>query len=314
MVKLTFILAVATLVMFLVSHAAAQAGDFCYNNPAGEKVVFYDTSVGEGEEAEPSEPDTATGYRSCLTSAGDKVYFEKVIFPSFDGTNVYGYIFRPEGKGPFPGALILHGGWHGRALAPLGVDRAETMAKAGYVVMHFDHRGSVGHGMAFRDAEVRDGQPIKDCLKAAEYLAALPYVDKNRLVVRGFSRGAYLTSTVIQRTDIFKAAAMWCGYFQIQPDVEKGATEPTQDALAKWHEFSPYANAAKTNGAILLMHSIEDDTLSPEQSLKFAEALTRAGKEFTLVMLHNAGHGAKDPVQMKRGEDTIMRFFADNLK
>lgn len=307
------VLAAAALASLFVSRAAAQAQDFCYNNPAGMEVTHYDVSVGADEAAEPAEPDTAAGCGSCLDTQGGKVYFEKVIFPSFDGTNVYGYIFKPEGKGPWPGALMLHGGRHGRALSELGIDRAKWMAQAGYVVMHFDHRGSAGHGMAFRNAPDRDGQPIKDCLEAAEYFAALPYADTNRLVVRGFSRGAYLTSTVIQRTDMFKAAAMWCGYFQTKPHVEKGATEPTEDALAKWRKFSPYANAEKTNGALFLAHSIEDDTIPPEQSVKFAEALTKAGKELTLMIVHNAGHGAKDPDEMARIEAEIMSFFAENL-
>lgn len=314
MSKLLLVLAAAYLLPLLVSGASAQAGGFCYNNPAAKEVIRYDASDDVPEEDEPAEPDTVAGYFSCLDSAGNEVFFEKVIFPSFDALMMYGYIFRPEGAGPFPGVLIIHGGRHGRALVPLGVDRAKEMAKAGYVVMHIDYRSSAGHGAAFRDADTRGGEATLDCLEAAGYLAALDYVDAGRLGVRGFSRGAHLTATLIQRTDMFKAAAMWCGHFQPAPRVQEGESQATPEAVERWRELSPCANAATTSGELLIMHSIEDDTLAPEQSLRFADALTRAGKEFTLIMLHNAGHGAKDPPQMRRAEDAIMDLFGEKLR
>jgi len=314
MSRLIIVIAAAYLLPAFASRASAGAGGFCYNDPAGEEVARYEIAEDAGEEAEPAEPDAVEGYFSCLDSEGNEVFFEKVIFPSFDGLKIYGFIFRPEGDGPFPGVLIIHGGRHGRALVPLGIDRAEEMAAAGYVVMHVDYRSSAGHGKAFREAASRGGEATRDCLEAAKFLAALDYVDADRLGVRGFSRGAHLTATVIQRTDMFKAAAMWCGFFYPEPRIAEGESEPAAEELARWKELSPCANAAETAGELLIIHSIEDDTLAPEQSLRFAEALTEAGREFTLIMLHNAGHGAKDPPQMRRAEDAIMDLFARNLR
>jgi len=286
-------------------------GEFHYADPAGQECVDYGTGVRTAEAAEPGEPDIAPGWGSILTSAGKAVYFEKIVFPSFDGLSIPAYVYKPAGPGPFPGALMIHGGRHGVSLSRRGADRAERMAGAGYVVMQVDYRSSASHGLAFRNAPTVDGQARQDCVVAGERLAALSYVDADRLVVRGFSRGGNLSARTVQHTERFKAAAMWCGTYASVPRVREGET--TEDAEVRWRKFSPTANAAKTTGRLLILHSIEDDVLGPERAVEFADALMRAGKEYTLVMLHDAGHGAKDPAQMEKAEGIIMAHFAAAL-
>ena len=105
---------------------------------------------------------------------------------------ISGAVFKPDGVGPFPALVSLHGcggnarqGWN-RYLASLG-----------YVVLAVDSFGKRGILSACRGAvrsSVGSGKmtPLERVLDAyggLKYLATLPYVDKNRVGVIGWSHG-----------------------------------------------------------------------------------------------------------------------------
>ena len=65
----------------------------------------------------------------------------------------------PEGQGPFPTMMFVHGGptW-------IDVDRwspeVQAYADAGFVVAMVNYRGSIGYGSEWRDALI--GEPLVD--------------------------------------------------------------------------------------------------------------------------------------------------------
>ena len=137
--------------------------------------------------------------------------FRKVTYRSrADGREVPAYLFAPLNKrGPKGHAAMVwvHGGVHG--------DWDETMfpfvreaVQRGYVIITPDYRGSTGHGAEHYEAIDYGGKEIDDVVSAVDYLAALPYVDMDRLGMMGWSHGGFITAHTLFRSDHpFKAGA-----------------------------------------------------------------------------------------------------------
>ena len=107
-----------------------------------------------------------------------------------------GLLFRPNGAGPFPAVVAMHGCgglWtKSGGLAAREKDWAERFVGAGYVVLFADSFKARGIRQICSEHE-RDITPADradDAKAAADWLAAQPYVDKARLGLMGWSHGA----------------------------------------------------------------------------------------------------------------------------
>ena len=105
-------------------------------------------------------------------------------------------LFMPKGKGPFPGALIIHGGgWikgDKMKFRAMGLE----MAKRGYVSMAIDYRLA---------EEARFPANIQDCHAAVRYLrahAAKYKIDPEKIGVVGGSAGAHLAGLLATTTKV----------------------------------------------------------------------------------------------------------------
>ena len=61
------------------------------------------------------------------------------------GYPVHGWLVLPDGPGPHPVLLLVHGGPHA-AYTPAVFDEAQVYAGAGYAVVMGNPRGSAGYG------------------------------------------------------------------------------------------------------------------------------------------------------------------------
>jgi len=141
---------------------------------------------------------------------------------------LHAQIWRPEGKGKFPGILFNHGRGgtpHPEILAPLFVKR-------GYVFLAIARRGEwlsadqgenidnlVRHEHAAKGADAGKQLQVKlmetdhlnDALAGLTYLKKLPYVDMNRIAVVGHSFGGSLTLLLCERDHSIRAAVNFGG-------------------------------------------------------------------------------------------------------
>src|SRR3954470_24808491 len=113
--------------------------------------------------------------------AGKFVQFESGADESKQ-VQLIAYLARPEGKGPFPAVVVLHGcgGFHEDMLA--WADRLRRWGYAALAVDSFGPRDLERQCAGFGD------QPI-EAFRALAYLKTLPYVSADRIAVLGFSMG-----------------------------------------------------------------------------------------------------------------------------
>jgi len=144
----------------------------------------------------------------------------KVYFESLPGFYVTGNLYRPAGAGPFPAILSPHGHWtYGRlentATASVPA-RAINLARQGFVVFTYDMIGyndsrQIPHDFGGRRENLWGlslaGLQLWNSIRAVDFLASLPYVDRERIGATGESGGGTQTFLLAAVDDRVKVAA-----------------------------------------------------------------------------------------------------------
>lgn len=116
-------------------------------------------------------------------------------------------LWKPEGKGPFPVVLLIHGGcWQTNvAKADIMHRMAEAFVERGLAVWNIEYRGVDVPGGGYPGT-------FKDVAAAADLLrdrAAEFNLDSRRVVAVGHSAGGHFASWLAGRNRITKSSALW---------------------------------------------------------------------------------------------------------
>jgi dienelactone hydrolase len=120
-------------------------------------------------------------------------------------TTLHGILFRPEGPGPFPGVVALHGcesliNRSGK-IAPHFADWGEQLVAAGLAVVFPDSFGSRGLRTQCRvfERKVRsEHERVADADAARRWLQSQPWTIKNRVSVLGWANGGMASLWAVQ--------------------------------------------------------------------------------------------------------------------
>ena len=209
-----------------------------------------------------------------------------------DGYPVHGWVARPEGEGPFPVILQIHGG----PFASYGIhlfDETQVLVDAGYAVVYSNPRGSAGygraHGRAIRQAMgTVDFTDVIDFLEGA--IADDPSLDGSRVGIMGGSYGGYLTAWIIAHDHRFAGAIVERGFldpisFQGTSDIGSFfGDEYVGTAADDIVRQSPMAVVGQVTTPTLVIHSELDYRCPLEQATRYYAALKRQGTPAELLV------------------------------
>lgn len=227
-----------------------------------------------------------------------KITQSNVEFRSADGLQIPGLLMAPATGGPYPGVVWVHGGI-GDQVEPQVI---EAIARNGYVALGVDYRGSSGHGgnlQAHTDIAQKD---VDDVIAGGHYLAGLPNVDADRLVVGGGSRGAAMALlAVIREPGLFHAVGAFypvvdwaCALMQGgqvgEAFIEAFGGTPEEVPRA-YIERSPYYLADRIRVPVYMAAGLRDRHPPPSEMLKMAEALESNGQRPVTRLYSGLGHG-----------------------
>ena len=162
----------------------------------------------------------------------DGYSIEHVMFESLPGFHVTANLYRPDGKGPFPGVLFPCGhSWNGKAAA-VYQKACILLVQHGFVVLNFDPLGQGERRQLIGDKPHPISKPrgehnqlgiapillgrtlgammVWDGMRAMDYLCARPEVDASRIGCTGNSGGGNLTSYLMAFDERIVAAAPGC--------------------------------------------------------------------------------------------------------
>jgi dienelactone hydrolase len=211
-------------------------------------------------------------------------------------------LWRPRGRGPFPGILFNHGSYGTRA--PLDRDHPAAIgpvfARHGYVLLFLLRRGvglSADQGTADGDLmdsafaargregrnrvqlQLLEGEELNEAMAGLAFLRALPEVDARRVAVAGHSFGGSPTLLQAARDTTLRAAVVFSG------------------AAYSWG-LSPELRArliaavGRTTAPILFIHATNDYSVASGKAL--AAEMQRLGKPHRLKIYPAVGRIAKE--------------------
>ncbi|MCE2488431.1 MAG: alpha/beta hydrolase [Anaerolineae bacterium] len=130
------------------------------------------------------------------------------------GHNIVGTLAMPEGEGPFPVVLLLHGFTGTRHELPvLGTEdtmfsrSARWLGERGVASLRIDFIGSGDSDGAWEDTTF-SGQ-ISDAIAALDYLAMMEGVDSGRISILGLSQGGLVAASAAGRDDRVSNVVLW---------------------------------------------------------------------------------------------------------
>ena len=155
--------------------------------------------------------------------ARDGYRIQKVSFLSEPGVRVTGNLYVPDGTGPFPAVLNMHGHWPQGKIAAKVQARGHLLARQGMVTLAVDAAGTgeraekerdwTYHG-ALKAAEMflagdsLMGRQVRDNRRALDVLQSLPFVDGEKIGATGASGGGNQTMWLAALDARVKAAVV----------------------------------------------------------------------------------------------------------
>lgn len=229
---------------------------------------------------------------------------ERLSLKTGDGLTLTALLARPTGGGPFPAVMVNHGS---DGLREEWRIWTRKLAEKGYAALALTFRGFPGS----EGTETYGKKEMEDILLALGYLKGLPFVDKERLGMFGFSKGGFNALLASTRTRDLKAVAVWGAWADMVASYRWSLTQwnhPSRfirEAAARheriiggkpeavpeeWRIRSAINYVDNVTAAILILHG-EKDSLAPVKLLyPFAEALQRQGKNVEMKVYPGEDH------------------------
>ena len=264
-------------------------------------------------------------------SAYDISTKEKFHFTTSEGVVLNGWMIKPvnfDASKRYPVIMYQYGGpgvqqvldkWSIGAMGQGGIYE-EYLAQKGFVVVCVDGRGTGGRGADFEKCTyLRLGEKeAKDQVEAALYLGSLPYVDKSRIGIWGWSYGGWNTlMSMSEGRKVFRAgvavAPPTCWRFYDSVYTERYMRTPKENPSG-YNEVNPIARASDLNGSLLICHGFADDNVHFQNTAEFSEALVQADKDFKENFYTNRNHGISGGNTRNHLFRQITNFFIDEMK
>lgn len=239
---------------------------------------------------------------------------EPVSYPARDGAMIPAYLAQPDGDGPHPFVLLVHGGPASRDTD--GFDYfAHFLASRGYGVLQPQYRGSAGFGEAWEEAGYGQwGRGIMqdDLTDAVAWLRDQGLAD--RICIAGGSYGGYAALAGAAFTpELYDCAIAVNALSDAENFLNYVENRAGRDSLSfrYWNQhfsgepdgratgeqlraLSPALHADAVQAPVLLLHSRDDTVVPEEQSRIMERALRRADKPVEYIRLQGGDHSLED--------------------
>jgi len=274
-----------------------------------------------------AEPRALTSSLNPAIDPDDLVDGEVVRFASYDGMEIPGVMYIPHGASadnPAPMLVRVHGGPGGQArIGYSGLN--QYLINHGYAIFDINNRGSSGYGKSFYAADDRcHGEcDLDDVVAARDWLAAMDWVDADRIGIMGGSYGGYMTAAALAfRPEVFEVGVnifgvtnwlrtlesipAWWGPQREALYAELG--DPAEDA-ERLRRISPLFHAENIVKPMIVLQGANDPRVLQVESDEIVEAIRANGVPVEYVLFDDEGHGFRNRDNEIEGYRAIREFL-----
>jgi len=216
-------------------------------------------------------------------------------------TDLYGLIWRPSNFDPAKTYPIIEMAYTGPQayFVPktfgAAIRTLQSVAELGFVVVMVDGRGTTGRSRAFHEFSYHNlGGAFEDHVAMIQQMAAQnSYMDITRVGIFGTSAGGYgAAHAMLVFPDFYKVCVSISGDHDARLD--KAWWNELYQGYPVGSDYAEQSNvtlADKLQGHLLIVHGDIDDNVHVVETMRFADALMKANKNFDMLIVPNMYHG-----------------------
>ncbi|MDR0505698.1 MAG: S9 family peptidase [Dysgonamonadaceae bacterium] len=262
---------------------------------------------------------------SLRARLSETVFPEKEFFTfkNPQGDILNGWMLKPnnfDANKKYPVLMIQYSGANTQEVLDRYImDWYYYLSNQGYIVAAVDGRGTGGRGEEFcKSTYLKLGiLESDDQIAAANYLANLNFINKDKIAIWGWSYGGFISLMSMSRGNgIFKAGIAiapvtdWKLYDSIYTERYMRTPKENHD---NYNFSSPVNFADKLQGRLLLVHGTADDNVHFQNSMNYSKALVKGGKLFDMQIYPDKNHSLLGTETRTHLYNTIIDFLNKNL-
>ena len=254
---------------------------------------------------------------------------EFFTFRTGEGVELNGYMIKPktfDASHRYPVVMFQYSGpgsqqvidsWSAGNMG--GCMFEHLLAQEGFISVCVDGRGTGGRGAAFEKQTYQHLGLLeaRDQVETALYLGTLPYVDKERIAIWGWSYGGFMTlMAMTEGRGVFAAGVSVAPVtnYRFYDSVYTERFMRTPKENPEGYDCNPMTRASQLHGALLICHGSADDNVHLRNTAELTEALVQADKPFHQLVYTNRNHSIYGGNTRRHLFRSITTWFKDHLQ
>lgn len=263
---------------------------------------IYSVNLNEGELVRWTKSETGGLLETSFTAP------ELIEYSTFDSLRIPAFYYRPDGKGPFPVVIYIHGGPESQHRPLLRANIQYWVNEMGIAVIAPNVRGSSGYGKTFQslDNEYRREDAVLDIGHLLDHISKMSELDPGRIAVYGGSYGGYMVlASLVHFNDRLAAGIDRVGISNLVTFLK--STKPYRRDLRRkeygderhpqmrafFDEISPLNNAEKITKPLFIVQGLNDPRVPVSEAEQLRDVIRKNGGEVWYLLAKDEGHGFK---------------------
>jgi len=253
---------------------------------------------------------------------------ELIEYQSFDGLTIPAYVQRPEGDGPHPVVLYVHGGPESQFRPRFSSNFQFWLADMGIAVVSPNVRGSRGYGSTFvgLDNGMNREDSVRDIGALLDWIAEQPDLDENRVVIYGGSYGGYMVlASLVHYGDRLAGGIDVVGISHFTTFLENTqgyrrnlrrqeyGDERDPAMRAYFEEIAPLNRADEIISPLFIIQGANDPRVPASEAEQMLTAVRANGQDAWFLMAMDEGHGFRKKTNRDFQYQAIALFLEQYL-
>ena len=258
---------------------------------------------------------------------------ELISYPTFDSgkggpDSIPAWVYRPDGAGPHPVIIVIHGGPEGQARPSFASTYQMWIDKLGAAVIRPNVRGSDGYGKHYLslDNGFKREDSVKDIGALLDWIATQPDLDQDRVAVFGGSYGGYMVlASSVHYSDRLSAAVDVVGISNFvtflentqsyRRDLRRVEYGDERDPEMRKHleAISPLNHVEKIKVPMFVVQGQNDPRVPVTEAEQIVAAMRANGQPVWYMNALNEGHGYRKKENRDIYGQAVVMFFREHL-